>query len=112
MKFLWLLLLLLSGVQFVFPTRIHGIVRYGGDGGKVIFLTKFGVERGGEVVAFGTAKWTIDLVSFGSRMTLAFVPQDVWDSFYHESTKRETNCELLMNSTALVHSRTSGKYMA
>ena len=108
MKFLWLLLLLLSGVQSVFPTRIHGIVRYGGgDGVEVIFLTKFGVERGGEVVAFGTAKWTRDLVSFGSRMTLAFVPQDVWNSFYHESAKnQETSCELLMNSTALVHSRT------
>ena len=108
MKLLLLLLLFLSGVQFVFPTHIQGIVRYSGRGGEVIFLTKFGVERGGEVVAFGTAKWEADSFSISSGMILAFVPQDVWHSFYVETTKSD-KCELLINSTALVHSRTPGE---
>ena len=108
MKLVLLLLLFLSGVQFVFPTRIQGTVRYSGSGGEVIFLTKFGVERGGEVVAFGTAKWEADLFPISSGMILAFVPQDVWHSFYVETTKGDIGCEVLMNSTALVHSRTPG----
>jgi len=108
-KFLPILFLLLSGLQLVAPTRVRGTLRYETGGGVVTFLTKFGVEQGTQVVAFGTAERIVDkLISPNSQMTLAFVPQGVWNSFYAETTQKMPGCEKLMNSTALNNSLTPG----
>ena len=108
MKLLTVLFLLQSGLQFVSPTHVRGTLRHESGGSVVTFLTKFGVEQGTKVVAFGTAERIVDeFISLNSRMTLAFIPHEVWDSFYAE-TKTTVDCEDLMNSTALVNSLTPG----
>lgn len=100
----------LSSLDHVTPTRLKGSVNYSAkDRNLVLFLTRFGVKSGRDVYLFGSANriqkeghW----IGFNSRMTLAFIPQPVWDDFYRQSGRPRSirTCQEVMNSTLLSRS--------
>ena len=79
-------------------TRIRGSWHHDEHGGKIKYLTKFGVQRDHEIFAYGTcARTGKNFVSLHDKLALVFVPQSVWDAFYSRE-RRKDSCEDFMSS--------------
>lgn len=85
-------------------TRLKGSVSHSiRNRNLVLFLTRFGVKGGHELYVFGTAHRIQDnhYVGLDSRMTLAFIPQDVWNRFYSMSKvfPTDASCQNVMEKS-------------
>ena len=91
-----LLFLLALGAN---TSRIRGSWRHDRHGGKIKYLTKFGVQRDHEIFAYGSCVRTgKNYVSFYDKLALVFVPQSVWDAFYRKVRRSKDSCEDFMSS--------------
>lgn len=93
----------LTSLEHVTATRLSGSISYSDlNRNLVFFLSRFGVEGGHEIYVFGTAvREKEHQIGLNSRMTLAFVPQATWDSFYSlaKDPNSPGNCQHVMNTT-------------
>ena len=106
MKVLVLFLLLSAAPMVVLSTQLEGTINSGSH--FVKYLAKFGVKEGRSVFMFGTAERKGNrYVSFHSLMTLAFVPDGVWNHFYHDASKHHHVCQDIMNDTLFSRTTTS-----
>ena len=86
-----LLALLGSFIDFplVLGTRVRGSIAYDPDKRNFLyFLTRYGVGKGQQMYAYGTAYSTgDDQLGFNALLTLVLIPQGVWDNFYHVTSR-------------------------
>ena len=86
----------------VSPLRVRGTIKYLMDSRRSVYiLDRFGVKRGHSVYAFGSFQRDLSFpIGFHAQMTLAFVPQSVWNNFYAVASKqRDYSCQDVMNGT-------------
>ncbi|CAI8045908.1 hypothetical protein GBAR_LOCUS25381 [Geodia barretti] len=80
------------------PTRIRSSWSYN-QGTRLNYLTKFGVQKGHQVFAYGGSLRKSSSSShygYDETLVLAFVPSSTWDKFYHLESDDRRDCQRFM----------------
>ena len=92
------LLAVLAFSPLAMATRIRGSWSYRPSGDRLIYLTKFGVQEGHQVYAYGTSvrRTSGGHVGFDETLVLGFVPSSTWERFYRLERRSGHDCQDFM----------------